>query len=102
ALYAGEISRAYPRGPLSLVGWCLAGSLTVEVARQLREQGRIVAVVARFDSECPGYRPRREDGSSLLKAKVLSSARFHSERLRDLDWHGRLQYVSARTRARWN
>jgi amino acid adenylation domain-containing protein len=102
ALYAAEINRAYPEGPLSLVGWCLAGALTVEVARQLREQGRTVAVVALFDSECPGYKPRTVDGSSLLKAKLLSFAKFHSGRLRNLDWHGRLRYVSARTMGRWN
>ena len=102
ALYASEIQRAYPDGPLSLVGWCLAGSLTVEVARQLREQGRIVAVVALFDSECPGYKPRTEDGSSLVKAKLLSFARFHSGRLRGLNWQGRLRYLSGRTTRRWN
>ncbi|MBV8674846.1 MAG: amino acid adenylation domain-containing protein [Acidobacteriaceae bacterium] len=102
ALYAREINRVYPEGPLSLVGWCLAGSLTVEVARQLREQGRIVAVVALFDSECPGYKPRTGDGSSLLKARVVSFAKFHSERLRDLDWQARLKYLSARTTHRWN
>ncbi len=102
ALYASEIQRAYPEGPLSLVGWCLAGSLTVEVARQLREQGRIVAVVALFDSECPGYRPRSGDGTSLLKAKMVSFAKFHSGRLRTLNWRGRLRYLSGRTTRRWN
>ena len=102
ALYAKEINRVHPEGPLSLVGWCLAGSLTVEVARQLREQRRTVAVVALFDSECPGYKPRTGDGSSLLKAKVLSFAKFHSERLRSLNWQDRLKYLSARTNHRWN
>jgi len=102
ALYAREINRVYPDGPLSLVGWCLAGSLTVEVARQLRERGRIVAVLALFDSECPGYKLRSEDGTSLLKAKLASFAKFHSERLRGLDWAGRLRYLSASTSRRWN
>lgn len=102
ALYAREINRVYPEGPLSLVGWCLAGSLTVEVARKLREQGRIVAVVALFDSECPGYKPRPEDGSSLLKANLFRFAKFHSERLRNLDWYGRLLYLPERVMGRWN
>lgn len=101
-LYAREINRVYPDGPLSLVGWCLAGSLTVEIARQLREQGRIVALVALFDSECPGYKPRIEDGSSLLRAKLVSFVRFHSNRLRDLDWQERLRYLFATTKRRWN
>ncbi len=100
AVYAKEIARAYPEGPLSLAGWCLAGSLTVEVARQLREEGRVVALVALFDSERPGYKPMLTDGSSLMKARFLSFTRFHSVRLRDLDWQGRFRYLSVHT-ARW-
>ena len=101
ALYAREITRAYPDGPLSLAGWCLAGSLTVEVARQLRVDGRVVALVALFDSERPGYKPMLTDGSSLMKARFLSFAEFHSVRLRDLDWQGRLRYLSAHTAHWW-
>ena len=101
AVYAKEIARAYPDGPLSLAGWCLAGSLTVEVARQLREDGRVVALVALFDSERPGYKPMLTDGSSLMKARFLSFAEFHSVRLRDLDWQGRLRYLSAHTAHWW-
>ncbi len=100
AVYAREIARAYPEGPLSLAGWCLAGSLTVEVARQLREDGRVVALVALFDSERPGYKPMLTDGSSLMKARFLSFTRFHSVRMRDLDWQGRFRYLSAHA-ARW-
>ena len=102
AMYAGEISRAYPAGPLSLAGWCLAGSLTVEVARLLREQGRIVALVALFDSECPGYRPRIEGGGSLLKARLLSFTKFHSDRMRELDWPERARYLSTQSAHRWD
>ena len=101
AVYAKEIARAYPEGPLSLAGWCLAGSLTVEVARQLREDGRVVALVALFDSERPGYKPMLTDGSSLMKARFLSFTRFHSVRLRDLDWQGRFRYLSAHATRWW-
>jgi amino acid adenylation domain-containing protein len=100
--YAREIGSIYPDGPLSLAGWCLAGSLTVEVARRLREQGRIVALVALFDSERPGYRPRTEDGSSLLKARLRSFTRFHSDRMRDLDWPDRARYLSEHSLHRWD
>jgi len=101
AIYAQEISRVYPQGPLSLAGWCLAGSLTVEVARILRDQGRIVALVALFDAERPGYRPRIETGGSLLKARLLSFTRFHSDRMRELDWPERVRYLSAQSMHRW-
>ncbi|HEX3469890.1 MAG TPA: amino acid adenylation domain-containing protein [Silvibacterium sp.] len=101
AMYAKEITRAYPHGPLSLAGWCLAGSLTVEVARQLRDDGRVVALVALFDSESPGYKPRIADGSSLWKAKLVSSAKFHSAHLSDLDWQDKVRYLSAHTAHWW-
>jgi amino acid adenylation domain-containing protein len=102
AIYAQEISRAYPHGPLSLAGWCLAGSLTVEVARILRDQGRIVAMVALFDAERPGYKPRIETGGSLFKARLVSFTRFHSDRMRDLDWPERVRYLSAQSVHRWD
>ena len=102
AQYANAINQAYPAGPLSLVGWCLAGALTVEVARQLREQGRIVAVVALFDAERPGYRPQSADGGSLLKARARTFASFHSDRLRELDWPGRIKYFPDRIMHRWD
>ena len=101
-IYAAEISRVYDEGPLSLAGWCLAGSLTVEVARLLREQGRIVVLVALFDSERPGYKPRIEDGGSLLKARLLSFTKFHSDRMRELDWPERARYLSAQSMHRWD
>jgi amino acid adenylation domain-containing protein len=102
ALYAKEIARTYPDGPLSLAGWCSAGSLTVEVARRLREDGRLVALVALFDSERPGYKPRAADGSSLLVARIGSIVKFHTMRMRDLDWRGKVQYVWERVVHRWN
>lgn len=101
AIYAGEIAQVYPDGPLSLAGWCLAGSLTVEVARVLREQGRIVALVALFDSERPGYKPRLVNGGNLWKARLESFTRFHSDRMRDLDWQERARYLTVHSKHRW-
>lgn len=101
ALYAREINRTYPAGPLNLVGWCLAGSLTVEVARVLREQGRVVALVALFDSERPGYKPQTVNGESLLNARLKRFMRFHSDHMRDLDWPERFRYLSDHSRHRW-
>jgi thioesterase domain-containing protein len=101
-IYAREISRACPEGPLSLAGWCLAGSLTVEVARILREQGRVVALVALFDSERPGYKPHIETGGSLFKARLMSFTKFHSDRMRELDWPERVRYLSDQSMHRWD
>ena len=74
-IYAREIARVYPDGPLSLAGWCLAGSLTVEVARILREQGRIVALVALFDSERPGpHSGARLAGKGPLSLRTIEAS----------------------------
>jgi thioesterase domain-containing protein len=101
ALYAKEITHAYPNGPLSLVGWCMAAPLTVEVARSLREDGRVVAVVALFDAERPGYKPCMAEGKSLFAAKLMSFAKFHAGRLRDLNWLGKVQYLWERVLHWW-
>ncbi len=100
-LYAGEIAKTYPDGPLCLAGWCAAGSLTVEVARQLRDDGRMVAMVALFDSERPGYQPHTDDGSSLLMAKVAGSFKYHSDCMRELNLRGKLGYLLDQGLRRW-
>ena len=71
------------------------------MARILREQGRIVVLVALFDSG-PGYKPRIESGESLFKARMLSFTRFHSDRMRELDWPERVRYLSDQSLHRWD
>jgi len=49
AHYVGLLTEFYPSGPYLLAGWCYGGSVAMEAATQLREQGREVALVALFD-----------------------------------------------------
>jgi len=63
ALYAGEIERVQPEGPCCIAGWCAAGIIALEVARQLELRGRTVGLLGLIDAWCPvlppGARARR-------------------------------------------
>jgi amino acid adenylation domain-containing protein len=98
AIYVNEILKVYPEGPLLLTGWCAAGSLTVEIARQLRQLERQVGLVALFDAERPGYRPVLRGNWS---ARFLSKVRFHVRRLRGISIRQKLDYVLNALRHSW-
>ena len=89
--FAREIVAVYPHGPLYLAGWCAAGTLTVEIARQLRETGHEVGLVALFDAERPGFAPPRN--LSALSVRTRNRLVFHWTRLRGIDWRQRVSYV---------
>lgn len=101
-LYAREITRIYPDGPLYLAGWCAAGTLTVELARKLHETGRTVGMVALFDAECPGYRVQPVNHQSVFTLKVVSAWQFHKERLRNISGSERFAYLATFLRGMWN
>jgi thioesterase domain-containing protein len=66
-----------------------------EIARQLREQGESVALVALFDTYGPGY-PKAMPGRSLLRSKLsdlLFRIEHHIGSLRMLSPNERLTYV---------
>jgi thioesterase domain-containing protein/acyl carrier protein len=53
AHYINEIRQVDPHGPYYLVGDTLGGLIVFEVAQQLTEQGKEVALLAMFDTACP-------------------------------------------------
>ena len=97
--YVREILKVYPDGPLMLSGWCAAGSLTVEIARRLRELNHQVALVALFDAERPGYRPVL---SGNRTASLLSKVRFHLRRMRGLSVRQKLGYLRNAVHRCWD
>lgn len=54
-LYVQLIQRVQPQGPYLLMGWCVAGALTFEVARQLQASGQTVANLYLMDAWLPNY-----------------------------------------------
>lgn len=56
ACYIAEIQRVQPQGPYFLAGGSMGGLIAYEVARQLREQGESIGLLAMMDTRGPGYR----------------------------------------------
>ena len=50
ALYVKAIRKTYPEGPYMLLGYCMGGSLALEIAQQLRAQGQEVAMLAMLET----------------------------------------------------
>jgi amino acid adenylation domain-containing protein len=98
-LFASEIVKIYPNGPLYLAGWCAAGSLTVEIARQLREAGHPVGLVALFDAERPGFVPPQ--GVRMRSSRLWKKLSFHSTRLRHMAWRQRANYIAEAIERNW-
>ncbi len=74
--YVGLIRRVQPQGPYDLVGWCVAGALSFEIARQLAEDKQQVAHLFLIDSWVPGYFKRLPKlralvGSYSLRAQLI-------------------------------
>jgi thioesterase domain-containing protein/acyl carrier protein len=53
--YLAALRAAQPRGPYRLAGWSLGGVTAFEMARQLRQAGEEVELLALFDSYAPGH-----------------------------------------------
>jgi amino acid adenylation domain-containing protein len=53
ARYLEEIRQAQPHGPYWLGGWSAGGTVAFEAARQLREAGEPVALIAMIDPQAP-------------------------------------------------
>jgi amino acid adenylation domain-containing protein len=55
AHYVWEIRAAQPEGPYCLGGYCVGGTIALEMARQLRAEGDDVELVALIHAETPDY-----------------------------------------------
>lgn len=64
AHYISEIRQFQPQGPYYFGGFCFAGVVAYEMARQLTEQGDELGMVALIDSYPRGTRPRPSSGES--------------------------------------
>jgi amino acid adenylation domain-containing protein len=51
--YIAAIQRVQPQGPYHLGGWSLGGLVAFEMARQLAEEGHVVATLALLDTRAP-------------------------------------------------
>lgn len=96
AHYVAEIRAFQPEGPYFLGGYSLGGLIAFEVAQQLQQQGKQVAVLALLDSEPIGGVPWPIYGKSLL-LHLSGRCAFHLRRWWNMPSHERLNYC----RGRW-
>ncbi len=98
ASYAKEIRSIQPKGPYYVGGWCAAGPLAVETARQLIEGGEEVAMVVLFDSWRPGYAAElaaqhKRMPEMTLRARLRRKYLYHRFKMQPLsDWK-RVRYA---------
>ena len=93
--YINEIQTVDPDGPYFLAGSSFGGLVIYEMAQQLHDLGKRVAVVIMFDAYGPGY-PRRLPSTSRLRRKIFKYMRridTHMSNLRYTDWQGRMAYI---------
>ena len=69
AVYVKEIQTLQPKGPYFLLGECSGGPETYETARQLREEGETVALLALMETRGP-YVSRRYFWGALVWARA--------------------------------
>jgi amino acid adenylation domain-containing protein len=98
--FAQEIVAVHPTGPLYLAGWCAAGSLTVEIARQLREGGHEVGLVALFDAERPGFTLPK--GIKPWTSRLWKKSVFHVRRLQRIPWNEKVTYLTEAFGRNWD
>lgn len=72
------IRRARPSGPYVILGYCVAGTIALEAARRLRDEGEAVPLVVMIDTWAPGY---REDLPWLAKRLRTAKVRLHQWKL---------------------
>jgi len=64
--YVDLIRGVQPQGPYDLMGWCVAGALAFEIARQLEQDNCEVAHLFLIDSWVPGYFKRQSPWRALV------------------------------------
>lgn len=98
AYHIESLRMAQPKGPYYLGGWCLAGVIAFEMARQLEAQGEEVVLVALFDAANPSYLRRFSKAELAVRRTLfwLQKCRFHFDRLRHLELHAAWEYLGER------
>ena len=92
AFYLREIRSVQPQGPYHLLGYSFGGTLAVEMARQLREHGEHVALLAMLDARTLAYEQAFQRSMSANTAMKHSMARFVGN-TRTLTLRERFEYM---------
>lgn len=79
AVYIEEIRKVQSHGPYCLLGYSLGGALAFEVARQLKEQGQEIGLLALLDTRFDFTDALIRRTFNILRAKMLQEIKvFHN------------------------
>jgi phthiocerol/phenolphthiocerol synthesis type-I polyketide synthase E len=92
AQYVNEVVEALPQGPYLLGGYCLGGSIALEMAQQLTASGKKVELVILLDTYNNSVVPHSK---ALLEAPVraVQNAWFHGANALSLDGRDRARFL---------
>ena len=96
--YVKEILNLQSDGPFYLSGSSFGGLVAYEMAQQIHDLGKLVALVAMFDAYGPNY-PKRLPSTSRMRRKIFKYLRridTHLSNLRFTDWQGRVTYLGVK------
>lgn len=80
--YADALLQSVPHGPYALCGWCGAGVVALEMARELEQRGENVAFVAIFDGRGIYYPPMPKSRGAFIRAwRFWQNSYFVTRRL---------------------
>lgn len=78
--YVAEIMEAYPKGPVIVGGYCMGGTVSLEIAQQLKSLGRDVPLILSIESyhyrQC-GVNPT----AWLLRIHAIQNIWFHAHNI---------------------
>ncbi len=74
---AAELLKIRPEGPFALAGWCSAGFIGLEIAKQLEHQGAQVPLVAMFDARTVYLPPMRRSKRWIVQGFHLAQRVQH-------------------------
>jgi thioesterase domain-containing protein len=95
AHYLADLRAFQPDGPYYISGYCLGGIVAFELARQIREQGEHVALLALIESPSP-------EGLRTCRSRISSFRRRRDEifergrKLAGQPWPARLAFLRSR------
>jgi len=99
AHYVKEIREVQPVGPYFIGGRSLGGVIAYEVARQLKEQGQKVALLALLDSYPVGHQKlSNADISTIRKRRAIRRMQTHFSNLGQLPMSAKLNYLISKSR----
>ena len=97
AYFASQIQALQPKGPYIIAGHCAGGAIAFELARQMRERGADVQLLALFACPYPTYYRFAVQMRQSVAHKMTSIGR-HLRALRMLSVPESLQYLTAKLR----